>query len=136
MFCITDRERIYDPVTRKSGQLFRQPYEPFCLALQADCLKSKGGAVEVAANDLHVWPEHFHQIVDYPIIRRGGSCQQPEIWRQVADDAFDQSVVWAKIMAPVRDAMCLIDHEEGYLTGKLFQYLGKKILIGQPLCFD
>ena len=44
-----------------------------------------------------------------------------------------QTIMWAEIVAPIRDAVSLIDHQKSNLYGSTSQNLSAKPFVSQPL---
>ena len=116
--------------------MFRQPGQPFRLTRHADRLEGQRRPAQVAPRDRQTRPQDGDQVVQDAIVGRRRGAQEAEVRRQGADHAFDQAVVGAEIVPPIRDAMRLVDHEQGDASGDRAQDLAAKMLARQPLGRD
>ena len=126
-------ERIDDSVAGHAGNLFRKPRQPLRLPGQPYCLKQERRTAEIPARHLQVGAEHRAEVVHHPVVRSGGRRKQSEIPRQRAGNTLDQPVVRSEIVAPIGDAVGLVDDEEGDALRDLRQHLITKALVAKPL---
>ena len=118
------------------GQLLRQPRQTFGLAGQADRLQGQRGPIQVAARDLELRTEHGSKVLHHTVVRRCRGGQQPHVRRQRLDDPLQQAVVRAEVVAPVGNAMCLVDDQHRDLCGDAGQNLRAEALVRQTLGRD
>ena len=133
---VTNCQRVDDAAPRQLRQPFRQPGEPLGLARKSYGLQRQRRPGQIAAGNREAGPEDFHQIVHDAVVRGRGRRQQAKVGREVVDDAFDQTVVRPEVVAPIRDAVRLVDHEERYPARDLRQHLVVEALVREPLRGD
>ena len=76
--------------------------------------------------------EHRTEIIHHAVVRGGGGCEKPKIRRKGSGDLLDAPVVGPEIMPPIRNAVNLVNHQEGNAVGDLRQYFGPKALVAKP----
>ena len=69
-------------------------------------------AIERAAQHEQVVAELVDDVVDDPIVRRRGGAQHRHAGRHEIEHAREPAVVGPEVVAPVADAVRLVDHEE------------------------
>src|SRR5690606_11683770 len=76
-------------------------------------IEADGRAVEVADEDIRL--DHVEMLDDLVANRAGGSGGEGEDRRvaQLLDEGSEAEVVRAEVVAPITDAVSLVDHEEG-----------------------
>ena len=113
-----------------------QPAHAGGLTREADGLQEERRTAEFAPRDGQVRPEDIFQIGEHPIVGGGGRGEDADIGRQGADHALDQSVVRAKVMTPVGNAVGLIDDQQRDAARDRREHLPAEVGIAQPLRRD
>ena len=130
------RQRVDDTAPRQRRQSLGQPGEAFGLTGHSDGLQRQGGPVEIAPEHFEVGSQNRLEVGHHASVGGGGGRQQAEVGRQVAHDALDQPVVGAEVVAPVGDAVGLVDDEERDAPGDVRQHLLAEALVRQPFRGD
>jgi hypothetical protein len=92
-------------------------------------------AVEIAAQDHRVRPQLLCDVGDHPVVG-GGRAGEDRHVAEPGQDVADAAVVGPEVVAPVGDAVRLVDDQEPDLGGELRQHLVAKARGVEPLGRD
>ena len=98
------------------GQVVGQPGQALRLGPQPDHAQPQRLAVERAAEHQHVGAQLFGDVVGDPGVGGRGRGQHRDAVGQVAEQGADAPVVGSEVVAPVGDAVRLVDHQQS--TGR------------------
>ena len=95
-------------------QVLREPGEALCLIGELDDLETEALPRQRAANRDEVFPELLANVSDHSVVC--GRCRREErnSRRQPLDQTADAAVVGTKIVAPVGDAVRLVNDEQAH----------------------
>ena len=93
-------------------------------------------AVERAAQHQRPSPELLGDVGGDPGVGRGGGRQHRRAGRQLGQEGAQPPVVGAEVVAPVGDAVRLVDHEQAGGGGQLGQHVVAEVGIVEPLRAD
>ena len=105
-------ERVNDAAALDIRQVGCQPTHPFGLTRDADGLKQERRSSELAARDGQIRSKQHLQIGENAVIGSGRCGEDAKIRRQRTHDALYKSIMWAEVVAPVRNAMRLVHHQQ------------------------
>ena len=108
---ITGGEGVDDAATLQVRQRLGQPGEACRLAGEAEALEGEGRAVEIAPLQTEFRAEFAFQVGYHPVASGRCGRQQAHVWQGLYQPA-NAAVVGAEVVAPVRDAVSLIDHHQ------------------------
>ena len=138
-----DRQRVDDPGSRPAavGETGRQPGEPLVGGRQAHHREVQRLPVQRAAQHEHVaWvlarAELLGDVAGDPGVRGRGGRQHRDPRRKTLQQRADPPVVGAEVVAPVGDAVCLVDHDQARRGGELRQHLVAEARIVQAFGAD
>ena len=130
---VTDGECVDDPVAGEERDLLREPREALRLLGQTYRLKHERGAIEISTLHFQIGPEHVAKVFQYPIVCGRGRSKEPKVRRQGAGNTFNQPVVRPEVVSPIRDAVRLVNHEQGNAASDLGKHLGPKAFVSKAL---
>ena len=113
-----------------------QPAEPVAGVRQAQHAQPEGLTAQGAADGQHSGAELLLDVVDHPGVGGGCGGQDRDGVRQLGDQVRDAPVVGAEIVAPVRDAVGLIDDQQPGAADQLGQLVLAEGGVGEPLRRD
>ena len=114
----TDGQGVDDPAARQLLQVLEQPREPDGGGGQLQHAEPQGRPGEGTAQheDLLLvsgaHAELLADVLDHALVRGGRGGQHCHGLRQVREHVLDPAVVRAEVVSPVRDAVCLVHHEQ------------------------
>ena len=108
---IAGGEGVDNAATLQARKRLGQPSEACRLAGEAKGLESKRSAVEIAPLHCEIRAEFALQVGHHPVAGSSGGGQQIHVG-QVLHQPADAAVVGAEVVAPVGDAVGLIDHHQ------------------------
>ena len=109
---VGDREAVDDAGAGQSFELLGEPGEAFGLVAEFDRLQPEAVARQRAADDDETGPELRRDVGDDAVVRRRRRREDGNVARQQRDDAPDAPVVGPEVVAPVGDAVRLVDDEQ------------------------
>ena len=118
------------------GEVVGQPGQPLLGGLQPDHAEPQRLAVERAAEDQDVAAELLGDVVGHPGVGGGGRGQHRDAVGQVGEEGADPAVVGAEVVAPVGDAVGLVDDEQPAGRGQPRQHLVAEAGVVEPLGAD
>ena len=83
----------------------------------ADGLQGEGRAGEVAAGDRQFVTEDVAEVGDDPVVRGRGGGKEARLGGEAPEEAFHLPVLGTEIVAPVGDAVCLVDDNHADARG-------------------
>ena len=93
-----------------------EPAQALAFVGQCEHAQSQGGAGERAADDMHgssgSRTELLGDIAAHAVVCGGGCSEHGHAGRQRRNQRADTAVVRAEVVAPVRDAVRLVNHEQ------------------------
>ena len=128
---IVDGERVDDAGAGKRRDRLREPRQPLGLRRKMQHVEREALAIERTAQHDQVVTELIDDVVDDAIVRGCRGAQHRNAARQQIEDARDPSVVGPEVVAPVADAVRLVDHEEPRARGELRQHRVAELLVGE-----
>ena len=131
-----DRQGVDDSAAGQVFQVREQPAEPVAGVRQAQHTQPEGLAAQGAADGQHTGAELLLDVVDHPGVGGGSGGQDRDCIRQLGDQVRDAPVVGAEIVAPVGDAVGLIDDQEPGAADQLGQLVLAEGGVGEPLRRD
>ncbi len=100
------------PLPGKLRQDLGQPGEPLRLVAERDRIEPERVARQRTAEDLDAVPELLDDVGHDAVVGRGRRRQDRHASVQRAQDPADPPVVGPEVVAPVRDAVRLVDDEQ------------------------
>ncbi len=88
-----------------------EPGQPLCLVIELDVKQLQRAAHQRPANYCK-FRNLFFDVAHNTIVGCRGGAQHRNGWRQLTKDANNPAVIRAKIMAPIGNAVSLIDNEQ------------------------
>ena len=96
-------------------------------------------AVQAAAQHQGVsapTPSWVGNVVDHPVVGGGGGGQHRHVGAQFGDQRADTAVIRTEIVAPVRDAVRLVDHDQAGVGRQRGQHLVAEVGVVEPFRAD
>ena len=121
------------PVPGRSGRTVGQPRQPLGLRGHVDDAQRQTGAGQRTAQDEQVVAELAGDIGDDAVVGGGGAGQHRHARRQQLEDASDAAVVGSEVVAPVADAVGLVDDEQTAAGTDDREHLVAEAAVGEPL---
>ena len=121
------------PRPRLLGQVVGQPGQPLLGGLQPDHPEAQRLAVERAAQHEDVVAELLGHVGRHAGVGRGGGGQDGDAVGQVAEQRADPPVVGTEVVAPVGDAVGLVDDQQPAGGRELRQHLVAEPRVVEPL---
>ena len=109
---VGDGERVDDAGAGQRRQHLREPGEPVGLRAELDRIEGEGLAVERAADGEELRAELRLDVGDDPVVGGRRRAQHRHAAGQEIEDAGEAAVVGPEVVAPVADAVHLVDHEQ------------------------
>ena len=109
---IGHRKAVNDARSWKAWQVRNEPREPGSLRRYVEDSQVEALAIEWASLSNEPCAKLRDNVFNDPIIRRCGAADDRNVWREPVDEFSDTPVVRSEVMAPVRNAVNLVDHEE------------------------
>ena len=133
-------ERVDDPGAREVREVLCEPGEPVGLAGQVDDLEAQARAPERPA----VGPQRggaadaqlLLDVADDAVVGGRRRAQHRHALRQPLEHVGDAAVVGAEVVAPVGDAVRLVDHQQAHALGEQRHHLGPELRVVEPLGAD
>ncbi len=131
-----DREAVDDAGAGLLGEVVGQPGQPLLGGLEPDHAEPERLAVERAAQDEDVGAELLGDVGGDPGVGGGGRGEDRDAVGQVAEQGADPAVVGPEVVAPVGDAVRLVDHEQAGGGREPRQHLVAEAGVVEPLGAD
>ena len=133
-----DRERVDDARARQVVEVAEQPGEAARRVGQAQHAEPQRGAGERAADREHVVgaAELLGDIRHHPAVRRRRRREHRHARRHLRDEVAEPPVVGAEVVAPVADAVRLVDDEQADAAHERGQLLLAERRVVEPLGGD
>ena len=109
---VGDGEAVDDAVAGQLRELLGEPGHALGAVAQLDRLEPEAGPGERPADDLHADAELLDDVGDHAVVRGGGGREDRDPLGQRRDEPADAPVVRPEVVAPVADAVRLVDHEQ------------------------
>ena len=133
-------ERVDDPRARQLRQVLDEPGEPVGLAGEVDDLEAQAGAAERPAVGAQrggaADAQLLLDVADHAVVGGRGRAQHRHALRQPLEHVGDPPVVGPEVVAPVGDAVRLVDHQQPDPLGEQRQHLGAEGRVVEPLGAD
>ena len=134
-------ERVDDARAVQARQPGRQPCQPVGLRGQLDDLEAQARAPERPAVGAQrrtgvAGPQLLLHVGDHAVVRGRGGAEHGDAVRQPLDHLRQAPVVRPEVVAPVRDAVRLIDDEEPDALGEQRQHRVAELRVVEPLGAD
>ena len=126
-------EAVDDADARLLGEVVGQPGEPLLGRAQPDHPEPQRLAVERAPQRQRVGAELLGDVVGHPLVGGGGGGQHRDAVGQVAEEGADPAVVGPEVVAPVGDAVGLVDDQQAAGGGQPRQHLVAEAGVVEPL---
>ena len=133
---VADGEAVHDAGAGQVGKDGGQPRQPLRLRGHVDDPQRQTGAGEGTAQDQQVVAELAGDVGDDAVVRGGGARQDRHAGRQQLEHAGDAPVVGSEVVAPVADAVGLVDDEQTAAGTDDREHLGAEAAVGEPLGRD
>ena len=130
------RERVDDAAALQILQVGQQPAEPFAGIGQGQDTQPERIPAQGAADGEHVLAELFLDVMHHPGVGRGGGGEHRDGVRQLRDEVRDAPVVGAEVVAPVRDAVGLVNHQQPGPADELGQLVFPEGRVGESFRRD
>jgi hypothetical protein len=133
---VADGEAVDDAGTLEAGEPLGQPRHPRRRVGQVEHRQVEAPPVERPARHEEVVTELVDDVGDDPVVGGRRRAQHGDAGRQTAEHLLDPPVVGAEVVAPVADAMGLVDHEEPDRADERWQDVAPEPRVVQPLRGD
>jgi hypothetical protein len=104
---------------------------------------AEAGHAEVQRFPFQRAPQHQHVVAElvgdigaHPGVGRGGGGQDRRAGHQVGDGVADAAVIGAEVVAPVGDAVGLVDHQHPHAADEVGEHVGPEAGVVEPLRGD
>ena len=124
------------PLPGSFGQLLGEPGHALGAVAQLDRLEPQARPGQRSADDLHADAELLDDVGDDAVVRGGGGREDRDPLGQRRDEPADAPVVRPEVVAPVADAVRLVDHEQPDAAPQRGQHGLAEALVRQPLGRD
>jgi hypothetical protein len=133
-------ERVDDARARELRQVLDEPGEAVGLAGEVDDLEAQAGATQRAAVGAQRGGTADAQLLlhvgHHAVVGGRGRAQHRHALRQPLEHVGDPPVVGAEVVAPVGDAVRLVDDQQADPLGEQRQHLGAEGRVVEPLGAD
>ncbi len=129
-------QAVDDPGPGLLGEVVGQPGEPLLGGRQPHHAQPQRLAVERAAQHRDVPSELDGDVVGHPLVGGGGGGQHRDAVGELGQQRADPAVVGAEVVAPVGDAVGLVDDEQSAGRGQPRQHLVAEPWVVEPLRAD
>jgi hypothetical protein len=109
---VGDRQHVDHPRSLQAWDDVREPRESLGLRRRVEHRQRQALARERTAEGGELGTELRADVLDHAIVGRGGRAQDRDAARQQLEHADEPAVVGAEVVAPVADAVRLVDHEQ------------------------
>ena len=132
------RERVDDAAARHVAQMAQQPAEAGTRVGQLEHAEPQGRTGEGSADRQHLpsSSELFGDVDDDSLVGRRRGGEHREIGRQGRDELGETAVVGAEVVAPVGDAVGLVDDQHSHTGDQVGQLLIAKARVVEPFGRD
>lgn len=140
-----DGEAVDDPGAGRGTQVACQPGQTGGVILQLLDPQVQGGTVQAATQDqdglvvggrILSCAQLLSDVAGDALVGRGRGGQDGGVDRQIGQQGTDTSVVRAEVVAPVRDAVGLVDDDQAGVRGQVGQDLLAEDRVVEPLWGD
>lgn len=131
-----DGERVNDAGARQFVQPPAEPGGALHRIGNAHHRQVQRFAIQPAAQNQSVGADLGRHVGDDAIIGGGRGGEHRHIRAEIGDERADSAIVGPEVMAPVRDAVRLVDHDEPGIGGQLGQHRIAEVGIVQTLGTD
>ena len=125
-------QRVDDPAARQVRQVRQQPAEPLAGIRQRQHAEPQRLPAQGAADGQHAVAQLLLDVVDHPGVGRGGGGQHRNGVRQLRDEVRDAPVVGPEVVAPVGNAVGLVDDQQPGAADELRQLVFAERGVGEP----
>jgi hypothetical protein len=129
-------EAVDDARAGDGREVLGQPRESLGLVAHPEGTEAQAGATQGPRDDLGRGAELGRDIVQHAAVGGRGRAQHRQGRRELAQDRADAPVVGAEVVAPVGDAVDLVDDEEAQGAFDRGQELAQEALIAEALRGD
>ena len=133
---VANGEAVHDARPRQAGDRLRQPRQPLRLGTDVEDVEAEAVPRQGSAHRHQVGAELGGDVGHHPVVGGGGAAQDGDAGRQEVEHPHQPAVVGTEIVAPVGDAVGLVDDEQPAHPSHLGQDLGPELGIGQPFGRD
>ena len=130
---VANGERVDDPATFHPRQRVDQPREALRLRREVHDVERQALALERAADEHEIVAELRDDVVDDAVVGGRGGAEHGHVGRQEIEHAGEPAVVGAEVVAPVADAVRLVDHEQPDARRDLGQDVAAELGVGEAL---
>lgn len=135
-----DGERVDDPGARELLEMITQPGQPVCGVRQLEHAEAETLAVESPTQHQRVRArartELLGHIRGHPRVRSGGRREHGYARRQIGEHGPQSAVIRPEVVAPVGNAVRLVDHEQPCRGSQPGQDLVPEVGVVEPLGAD
>ena len=121
------------PRARQLGKPLGQPRQPLGLRREVEHVEGQAVAGERAPEHGEVVAQLMLDVGHHPVVGGGRAAQHWHPGGQDVEDGHDAAVVGPEVVAPVADAVGLVDHEQTAARAHHRQDLGTEAGVGEPL---
>jgi hypothetical protein len=133
---VGDREHVDHAGALEAGDDLGEPRHPLGLRARLEQREGEGLPGERAALRHELGAELRLDVLDHAVVRRRGGAQDRDALRQQLEDPDQPPVVGPEVVAPVADAVRLVDHEQARAGGDRRQDVGAERRVVEPLGRD
>ena len=133
---VGDREHVDDARAVEPGDRLGEPRHALGLAGHVGHGQRQALAVERAAVGAQRRAELVGDVGDHAVVRGGGGAEHGHVGGQRLEHAHDAPVVRTEVVAPVADAVRLVDHQQADRARDDAEHLVAEALVREPLGRD
>ena len=129
-------QAVDDPSTGQFLDHGGEPHQPLGLRRFVERVEPKAAASQRPTHGGEVRPELSGHVGYHPVVGGGGAAQHRHPGREQVEHADQPPVVGPEVVAPVGDAVGLVDDEQSAALADHRQHLAAELLVRQPLRRD
>ena len=133
---VGDGQAVDDAAPRQSRQDLGEPGEALGLVGEHDRVELERVARQRAAEDPHAVAELLDDVRDDPVVGGGRRGEDRHAAVEQSEDPADPPIVRPEVVAPVGDAVRLVDDEQADRALDARQDVGREAFVGEALRRD
>jgi hypothetical protein len=107
---VARRQRVHDSLPHKGRKMLCEPCQALSVTPHWEYVKREVLSIQ-APTIGRKYTDLALDVANNPIIGSGGRCQNGCVRRQLSNESGDPLVIRPKIVPPIGNAMCFINHE-------------------------